>query len=354
LVGIGEIKKTMSKTILKTIDLCKTFPGPTPEQPLHVLRDINIEIAEGDIYGVIGRSGAGKSTFVRCVNYLERPTSGEIIFERTKLSALSNKALYKARQSMGMIFQQFNLLQQRTALKNVCFPLEIAGWDKHKARERAANLLEVVGMGDKKDNYPAQLSGGQKQRVAIARAIALHPKILLCDESTSALDPETTRSVLALLKDINREFKITIVVITHEMQVIESICSHVAIIDKSRIVESGQVYEVFSKPKSEVAKKLIYAGGDTGERIGEMQGKRLIRIVFNGNSSCEPVIADLVLRFRQKVNIVFADTNDIGGKAYGQMILQLPEDTLVAAAMREHLDTLDLTTEEVNNHVFSI
>jgi len=221
------------------------------------LSDINLSIEEGEVFGVIGKSGAGKSTLVRCINFLERPTSGEIIFDGVRLSSLSKKELYHTRQSMGMIFQQFNLLAQRTTLRNICFPLEVAGWDKGKARRRAHELLELVGMRDKADAYPAQLSGGQRQRVAIARAIAAQPRILLCDEATSALDPETTRGVLALLKDINARYGITVIVITHEMPVIEQIATRLAVLDEGRIVETGRTSEVFTAPKSEAARRLL-------------------------------------------------------------------------------------------------
>jgi D-methionine transport system ATP-binding protein len=345
------MERIMGNPIIKTVDLGKIFPAPGSGTGNVVLKDVNLEIETGEIFGVIGKSGAGKSTLVRCINYLERPTSGDIVFEGTPLASLSKKELYKTRQSMGMIFQLFNLLEQRDALRNVCYPMEIAGWDKKKARARAEELLRLVGMGEKLGSYPAQLSGGQRQRVAIARAIALNPKILLCDESTSALDPETTRGVLELLREINREFNITIIVITHEMQVIESICTRVAILDSSRVAEIGAVTDVFTKPKSEAAKKLVYPDGDTAGQVGIMNDKTCIRVVFNGNSSFEPVIAGMVLRFRHKVNILYADTRDVGGKAFGQMILQIPDDLLVASAMREYLSDLGLETEEVKEGV---
>jgi len=341
----------MATPILSIEGLCKSFPGTQPGIDNVVLKDINLKIDAGEIFGIIGRSGAGKSTLVRCINFLEKPTAGEIVFENIKMSNLSRKNLYKTRQSMGMIFQQFNLLLQRNALKNICYPMEIAGWNKKKARARASELLELVGMSEKATSFPTQLSGGQRQRVAIARAIALNPKVLLCDEATSALDPETTRGVLALLKEINREFNITIVVITHEMQVIESICSRVAILDEQEVAELGAVTDVFTKPKSIAAKRLVYPDGDTAERIEEMKDKRLIRVVFNGNSSFEPVIAGMVLRFRQRVNILYANTKDVGGKAFGQMILQIPDDLLVASAIREYLEESGIETEEVAENV---
>ena len=224
------------------------------------LDDINLEILQGEIFGIIGLSGAGKSTLVRCINYLETPTAGRVIFEGQNLSMMKEAEIRKARQSMGMIFQQFNLLAQRNVLQNVCFPMEIAGVPKAEAKIRAAELLKLVGLEERMKAYPAQLSGGQKQRVAIARAMSTNPKVLLCDEATSALDPNTTKSILELLKKINRELGITVIVITHEMAVIESICDRVAIIDHSHIAESGKVSEIFSGPKSEIGRQLIRQG----------------------------------------------------------------------------------------------
>jgi len=310
-----------------------------------------MEIGEGEIFGIIGKSGAGKSTLVRCINYLEKPTSGSIIFDGCELSALTRAQLYKARQSMGMIFQQFNLLMQRNALDNIRFPMEVAGWKRKDARARAYELLELVNLPDKADSYPAQLSGGQRQRVAIARAIALNPKVLLCDEATSALDPETTRGVLSLLRDINRSLNITIVVITHEMHVMETLCQRVSILDESHVVETGAVGEVFSNPKSSAARRLVYPDGEIHGQFSNNPGNRCCRIVFDGNSSFEPVIADLVLHFRHRINIMFADTRDIGGKAYGQIVVQLPEDGIIAGRMLEYIRHRGLRAEEVNDLV---
>ena len=231
--------------------LSKTFQTKNAE--VHALVDINLSIEKGDIFGIIGMSGAGKSTLVRCINMLEKPTKGTVFFDGRDLSRLSDRQLREARHSMGMIFQQFNLLMQRTALGNICFPMEIAGADKASAKKRALELLELVGLSDREKAYPSQLSGGQKQRVAIARALATNPKVLLCDEATSALDPTTTRSILTLLKDINHRLGITIVVITHEMSVIEEICNRVAIIDESKIAESGAVQDIFYIPQTAAA-----------------------------------------------------------------------------------------------------
>jgi D-methionine transport system ATP-binding protein len=247
-----------------------------------------------------------------------------------------------------MIFQQFNLLMQRNVLGNVCFPLEIAGVDKKEAVEKAKKLLSLVGLTDKTYSYPSQLSGGQKQRVAIARALATNPKVLLCDEATSALDPATTRDVLMLLKDINKRLGITIVIITHEMRVIEEICNRVAIIDSSRIAEVGRVENIFTRPKTSAARRLVFPEDRSMENL---PGKRCCRIVFDGNSSFEPVIAGMVLDFRQTVNILFADTKNIDGKAFGQIVIQLPDNELTADRMMEYLRAKNLTVEEVDGYV---
>ena len=338
--------------IVRIRSLNKTFTGRAGR--VTALDGIDLDIRRGEIFGIIGLSGAGKSTLVRCINFLEKPTAGTVTVDGQELGSLSKKQLLEARRSMGMIFQQFNLLQQRTALQNICFPLEIAGTSKADAEKRAKELLEIVGLAELKDematsdragNYPSQLSGGQQQRVAIARALATSPKILLCDEATSALDPTTTRSILALLKEINRTLGITIIVITHEMAVIKSICRRVAVIDSSRIAEVGAVDDVFTRPQSAMAKQLIYPDG---KRRALATGKRYCRIVFDGNSSFEPVVSNMVLECKAPVNIMFADTKNIDGKAYGQMILQLPEDERAAKRALAYLETQNVHTEEVD------
>jgi len=333
-------------TIIKIKNLSKSFVSKNGT--VTALENINIDIKQGEIFGIIGMSGAGKSTLVRCINFLERPTSGTVIFDGKDLSLLSKKELERVRQSMGMIFQQFNLLMQRTVISNVCFPLEIAKVSKKEALKRAHELLEVVGLADKAKAYPAQLSGGQKQRVAIARALATNPKVLLCDEATSALDPSTTRSILALLKDINKKMGITIVIITHEMSVIEDICQRVAIIDNSRIAEIGTVEEVFTRPKSQTARKFVFP---EGKRIDHFVSNRCCRIIFDGLSSFEPVIANMVLECKEVVNIIFADTKNIDGKAVGQIVIQLPEKELAAQKILNYLKAKGLTVEEVHNYV---
>jgi D-methionine transport system ATP-binding protein len=279
-------------------------------------------VEDGDIYGIIGMSGAGKSTLVRCINLLERPTEGAVLIDGKDLTQMTPAELRMQRRSISMIFQQFNLLMQKTCLKNICFPMEIAGVPGAKAKARAQELLEIVGLPDKANAYPAQLSGGQKHRIAIARALASDPKVLLCDEATSALDPNTTRAILRLIKDINRRMGITVVVITHEMAVIEEICTEVAILDGGKVVETGSVERVFSNPQTEAARRLVYPDGVPSED----GGRKVIRIAFNGGTAEKPIIASLAIDCGIKANIMAADTRSIDGKAFGTMLLGLPED----------------------------
>ena len=335
------------ETMIQIKDVTKTFVGK--DNTVEALKGINLDIHKGEIYGIIGMSGAGKSTLVRCLNFLERPTSGTVLVEGKDLSTLKDNELRKMRTQIAMIFQHFNLLMQRTVLDNVCFPMEITKTSRKDAVKRARELLEIVGLSQKELSYPAQLSGGQKQRVAIARALATNPKILLCDEATSALDPTTTKAILARLKEINEKYGITIVIITHEMAVVQEICSHVAIIDEGSLAETGTVEEVFSRPKSKAAKKLVFRGEE--KQYDEMRGKRCIRIVFSSNSSYEPVIANMVLACNAPVNILLADTQDIGGVAHGQMILQLPEEEVTAEKMIQYLKNRKLEVEELDNYV---
>ncbi|MFA5634472.1 MAG: ATP-binding cassette domain-containing protein [Anaerovoracaceae bacterium] len=334
------------RPIISIRDLEKTYTSKNSQ--VKALEHINLDIFEGEVFGIIGSSGAGKSTLVRCMNFLERPTNGTVFIDGKDLSELTKKELLTARQSMGMIFQQFNLLMQRNCIDNICFPLEIVGMEKSKAKKRAYELLEVVGLSDKAKAYPAQLSGGQKQRVAIARALATNPKVLLCDEATSALDPATTHSILALLKQINKEMGLTIVVITHEMSVIEEICQRIAIIDESRIVEMGNVIDIFTNPKTQIAKSFASPGGDRPDRV---IGNRLVQIIFDGNSSFEPVLAKTILECKAPVNIMFADTKNIDGKAFGQMIIQLPEDENLSNRVLAYLRTQDIIVKEVEESV---
>lgn len=350
--------------IIEVRHLYKTFEqkGSTVE----ALKDISLQIESGDIYGIIGMSGAGKSTLVRCLNFLERPTSGEVLVEGRNLGELTEKELRKQRSDIAMIFQHFNLLMQKNVIDNICFPLTIQGYSKEQARERAYELLRTVGLEEKAKAYPAQLSGGQKQRVAIARALASNPKILLCDEATSALDPQTTASILALLKEINQQFGITIVIITHQMSVIQEICSHVAIVEKGELVEQGLVEDIFNHPKSKAARELILKDRPAGSWEGDsptvdwngserqlerVTGDRKLRIVFSENSAFEPVIANMVLRFGTPVNILRADTKNVGGVAKGEMILGLPAEEGLQKEMEQYLLQKGLEIEEVTEDV---
>ena len=327
-------------------NLSKSFP--TVEGELHALTDVSLTIGDGEVYGIVGMSGAGKSTLVRCINLLERPTSGQVVIDGDDLCAMSRKELIAQRRSISMIFQQFNLLMQRTCLANICFPMEIAQVKKADAERRARELLETVGLPDKAEAYPAQLSGGQKQRIAIARALASDPEILLCDEATSALDPKTTRDILHLVKDINRRLGITVVVITHEMAVVEEICTHVAILDHGRVMETGTVEQVFSNPQSEAGRRLVYPDG---VRIDRLPAANVVRIAFNGGSSYEPLIATLAIDCGVKVNILGADTRNVNGQAFGTMLLGLPEDSAEAAkAMAYIKNQPNVTVEEVRDY----
>ena len=308
------------------------------------LNDINLTIRDGDVYGIIGMSGAGKSTLVRCINMLERPDEGNVIVNGKQMQDLRAADLRAARREITMIFQQFNLLMQRTALQNVCFPLELTGAPRDETRKRAEELLDMVGLANRMDSYPSQLSGGQKQRVAIARALATKPRVLLCDEATSALDPATTDSILALIKDINVQLGITAVVITHEMSVIEKICSHVAIISKGVIVEQGLVEDVFFHPRTEAARRLVLP-----EALRRLPQPNLYRLIFNGRSSFEPVIANMVLECGCPVNIMYADTRDINGVAFGQMVLQLPEREESRARIMAFAEAHSIMLEEMKH-----
>ena len=327
--------------------LSKSFRSADAE--IRALDDICLQIPDGEIFGIIGLSGAGKSTLVRCINLLERPDSGQVLLDGRDLAAMAAGELRSARKSMSMIFQGFHLLMQRTALENVCFPLELAGVKKDAARRRAKELLELVELPDKAGAYPVQLSGGQKQRVAIARALASDPKVLLCDEATSALDPKTTRSILELLKKLNRELGVTVVIITHEMRVVEQICSRVAILDQGRVQETGPVSEVFSNPQSAAGRRLVLPDD---EKIHSLPANRLVRLVFNGASASEPIISTLAIEQGIKLNIISADTRSIGEKTFGNMVLGLPEDETEAARALLYLRDLNgLTAEEVTEYV---
>jgi len=302
------------------------------ERVINALSDINLNINEGCIYGVIGSSGAGKSTLIRCVNLLERPTSGNVIVDGIDLTGLSNHELTLARRKIGMIFQHFNLLSSRTVFDNVSLPLELAGNSKSSIKTKVESLLELVGLNDKKDSYPANLSGGQKQRVAIARALASDPKVLLCDEATSALDPATTQSILELLRKINKELNLTILLITHEMAVVKGICSEVAIIGDGKLVEQGPVGDIFAHPKTELAHQFIRSTLDLS--IPEDYQKRLlpehvgnsaplVRLEFTGDSVDAPLISQAARKFDIDISILSSNMDYVGGIKFGLMLAEL-------------------------------
>ena len=319
----------------------------TASGTLVALNDINLEIADGDIYGIIGMSGAGKSTLVRCINMLERPDEGHVEVNGRRMQDLKPAELRAARREITMIFQQFNLLMQRNCLKNICFPMELAGVEKSKAEARARELLELVGLPDKAAAYPAQLSGGQKQRIAIARALATDPKVLLCDEATSALDPKTTQSILALIQKINRELGITVVIITHQMSVVEQVCNNVAILDNGTVVEQGPVSAIFSNPRSEAAKRLVFPSGAPQQEL--LPGRRMVRVAFNGTQTTDkPLVASLAIECGALVSIVAADTRVVNGQTLGSMLLALPESRAEAEKAMDYIRSYPgISCEEV-------
>lgn len=327
--------------------LSKTFE--TAGGRVDALKDVSLTIPDGDVYGIIGMSGAGKSTLVRCINLLERPTAGEVVVNGQRLDTMAPAQLRAARREITMIFQRFNLLMQRTCLKNICFPMELAGVPKEKATARARELLELVGLPDKADAYPAQLSGGQKQRIAIARALATNPKVLLCDEATSALDPNTTHAILQLIQKINREMGITVVIITHQMSVVEDVCSHVAILDNGTVVEQGSVRDIFSNPHSDAAKRLVFPAGTPEREL--LPGRKMVRVAFNGTQTTDkPLVASLAIECGALVSIVAADTRVVNGQTLGSMLLALPEGEGAAKALDYIKNYPGITYEEVGSN----
>ena len=313
-------------------NLCKTYS--LSDGSVEALKDVSLTIPDGDIYGIIGMSGAGKSTLVRCINLLERPTSGSVIIDGRDLTRMTEKELRQERQSITMIFQGFNLLMQKNCLRNVCFP------------------LELVGLGDKAAAYPAQLSGGQQQRVAIARALATNPKVLLCDEATSALDPKTTGAILELIRDINHKLGITVIIITHQMSVVESTCRHVAILEEGVVVEQGEVSTVFSHPKSEAARRLVFPEGNPESLLCALPGARLIRVVFNGaDATGKPLIARMATEIGIEANIAYASTRSIEGRVYGSMLLSIEnKGDDVTRAIAYLTQDGDVTAQEVTQY----
>ena len=323
--------------------LSKTYQIPGGE--VQALNNISLTIEKGDIYGIIGMSGAGKSTLIRCLNRLDTPTDGQVLIDGKNVLAMGKRELLTTRRRMAMIFQQFNLLMQKTVARNVRYPLEIAGVPNKKANDRVTELLRIVGLEEKAGAYPSQLSGGQKQRVAIARALAGDPEMLLCDEATSALDPMTTQSILDLLKKINGELGITVVLITHEMAVIRQICNKVAILDNGKLAEKGSVDDVFMHTKSAAGKRLF---GILPENADELPPQPALRIVFDGAAAEQPVISRLVKECGFDVNILAANMHQLNGRVFGQMLIQKPDDPAELKRVKEYLEQNGLAVEEVH------
>lgn len=331
--------------------ITKTFDGT-----IHALKDISITIRDGDIYGIIGQSGAGKSTLVRCINMLEIPTSGEVLIDGKDMTRLSKSELRAERKKIGMIFQHFNLLSSRTVYQNVAFPLELANIPKEKQKPRIMDILDLVGLTEYKDKYPSQLSGGQKQRVGIARAIVSNPKVLLSDEATSALDPETVKSILQLLKNINKKLGITIIMITHQMEVIKEIAEHVAVIEKGEIIEEGATVDLFTDPKTDTLKKFIGSVMSSGvpQQLSHMHIQKekqspsdltLIGLAFRGDVTTEPIIANLVKEYNLDVSILYGNIDYIQDVSFGRLIITISGAEADIAAAGSHLNELPITSE---------
>ena len=330
--------------IIEIRNLSKTFG--TGDNQVAALHNVSLAVKAGEIFGIIGLSGAGKSTLVRCINLLERPDEGQMLFHGKNLMVMPDKQLRQQRRTISMIFQSFNLLDQRTALDNICFPLELVGTPKKEARKKAMELLETVGLPDKANAYPVQLSGGQKQRIAIARALASDPEVVLCDEATSALDPQTPASILKLLQKINQERGITVIIITHQMSVIEQVCHRVAILDHGEVAEVGEVEEVFRNPKTAAGRRLV-SPDTTALPLSTWEG-HVARIAFNGNASADPIIASVAMDLGVKVSILGADTRNIDGKAFGTMLVSLPDDLEEKMRVMKYLNSHPgVTAEEV-------
>jgi D-methionine transport system ATP-binding protein len=324
---------------------------------VHALKGVNLTVAQGEIFGIIGTSGAGKSTLIRCINMLERPTKGTVTVDGQDFTALSEQQLREQRKKIGMIFQHFNLLSSRTVYQNIAFPLELANCNKQDIDTEVMHLLKLVGLVDKKDQYPAQLSGGQKQRVGIARALANHPKVLLCDEATSALDPQTTKSILELLKNINREFGLTIVLITHEMQVIKEICNQVAVIEGGLIIEQGQVLDVFTKPQANTTKEFIssiinhnlpdFFADIKLSPVPTSNSNLIVRLSFIGHSTEEPVISSMIRRFNIDASILHGNIDHIQAIPFGTLIVELSGEQHALEHALSYLQTRELGIEVI-------
>lgn len=326
-------------------------------QHVAALNGIDLKINKGEIFGVIGFSGAGKSSLIRCVNLLERPTSGHVIVDGNDLTSLSVKEVRKVKKNIGMIFQHFNLLNSKTVFANVAMPLILANSPKDQIKKRVQELLEFVGLADKADKYPDQLSGGQKQRIGIARALATQPSILLCDEATSALDPQTTSSILQLLKKINKEYDITILIITHEMSVIREICDRVAVIEAGQIIEKGTVFDVFSAPQTKTARNFVSTvmndqlPESLNELIQQHAGtQKIFRINFVGNKAGQPLLSEISKKFDIHINVLFGNITELQGIPFGNLIVEFQGDEKEISRTLSYIQEKDITIKEVNEH----
>lgn len=335
-------------------DISKIYKTKNGE--IHAVKDVSLSIRKGEIFGIIGYSGAGKSTMIRLLNGLEKPTTGTVEVNGKQISSISGNELRQARQKISMIFQHFNLLWSRTVAENIAFPLEIAGVSKSERTKRVKELIDLVGLSGRENAYPSQLSGGQKQRVGIARALANNPEVLLCDEATSALDPETTDSILELLLDINKRLGLTIVLITHEMHVIRKICHRVAVMEAGQVVESGDVLQVFQNPQADITKKFVIqvsGAKESKESIEQIllnypTGK-IVKLTFVGNKSEQPIISQLIKQFNVEVNIVHGTISQTTSGPYGTLIVQIDGKKEDVENALHLLDTMEIQTEVVEH-----
>lgn len=341
--------------MIQLSNIVKTFDGPTG--PVEAIRGIDLHVEKGEIFGIVGLSGAGKSTLVRCINMLEKPTSGKVIVDGKDLTAMSESELREVRKSIAMIFQHFNLLSSATVYDNVAFPLRLSKISEDEVRQKVLPLLDLVGLSDKADNYPAQLSGGQKQRVGIARALANNPKVLLCDEATSALDPQTTKAILALIKDINKKMGLTVVVITHEMSVITDICDRVAVLADGGVIECGQVLEVFTNPQQEITKEFtgVILSRDLPGALKEREisqesipgAQLLMWLTFIGDSADEPVLSTMIRKYNADVSILYGMVGEIQSTPFGRMLIGVTGDKSIVESLLEYLRSRELMVEVV-------
>ena len=319
---------------------------------LHAVKDVSLKVNKGDIFGIIGLSGAGKSSLIRLINRLEEPTSGKIFINGENVLEFNKKQLLERRKKIGMIFQHFNLLSSRTVEENIAFALEIANWNKNEIKERVAMLLDIVGLSDKAKYYPSQLSGGQKQRVSIARALANNPDILLSDEATSALDPKTTKSILELIKKIQQKFSLTVVMITHQMEVVKEVCNRVAIMSDGRIVEEGGVHHIFADPKNEITKELIsYVHQQTDTEIDYLhhRGKKIVKVKFLGTSTQEPIISKVIKEYGIDISVLGGTIDKLATMNIGHLYLELGGDLSAQDKAIELMGTMDVIVEVIYN-----